>query len=93
MRQVVQISQEDSRRIQILLEVYHSYLNILHYLINQAGIDENNKYIDQKFNEALLCNLELESLKTKIAKQYYPSGDWTSYSYNFDNNTLEYYNV
>ena len=92
MSQIIKINDQDCYKVQVLLEIYNGYLNVLNYLLTQTNIDENNEFIDKKFEEAVICNIELERVENEIAEKYSPNEYLTEYLYNFKDSSIEFFN-
>ncbi len=92
---VVKISQEETEQVELLFDEYNGYLSVLGYLLynyNDGNDGLKISYLDKKWDKAIELSIRLEKIKTEIANKYRPEGAGPNYSFNFQAQSLEFYN-
>lgn len=92
MTKTVTITQTECDQVENLFTKYQAYLAILGYLTSHEGIAEDNALYNNKWEEAVQLYIELEKVKAAIDNHYHPEGNWTSFTFNFNNSTIVYTN-
>ncbi len=90
MANIIHIEREESDEVEALLRIYEAHLHILHYLLKNE-IDVDNKFIQQKFEDAIVYKTQLDMAKEQLNLKYCPNVKWQKSKVNFFNQTLEYW--
>ena len=86
----VSISIEESEKVENLFNRYNAYIAILEYLSRVGSLNEENKFFDKKWDEAVKLYIQLEAEKTNIDSKYRPNDDFKNYHFDFINHQLVY---
>ena len=78
----VQITPEESHKVELLYNQFTGYCNILGYLAQYGSINTN--LFDKKWEEAVEINRELEALKAELDMKYHPQDGVEYKNYSFD---------
>ena len=82
MRKAIDITQEESDKVERLFYQYNSYMSMLEFLA--PSISDTAVY-DKKWNEASELWIKLDKAKTAIEAKYKPEGNWDRYEFDFNN--------
>lgn len=82
MKKAIDITQEESEKVERLFYQYNSYMSMLEFLA--PSISDTAVY-DKKWDEASELWIELDKAKTAIEAKYKPEGNWDRYEFDFDN--------
>ncbi len=82
MRKAIDITREESEKVERLFYQYNSYMSMLEFLA--PSISDTAVY-DKKWDEASELWIKLDKAKTAIEAKYKPEGNWDRYEFDFDN--------
>lgn len=90
MKKNIPIDIIESNEAEAWFSIYNSYTNIIHYLISVYKIDENNSFLNKKFDEATKCYIKYINIRDKLVNKYCPNDKEKKWTINFINHTLEH---
>lgn len=83
----VYIDQNDSDKVEVAFMTYNAYINILSQLFQ----DQNNEFLESKWDKCVELNIALERIKDKISQKYKPSDEYINYSFDFNSHAIDYF--
>lgn len=79
----INIESDDFEELEALIYICKAYKNVLHYLLIYKDLNKDNQFIQEKFTESILYNIELEKCKTNLQYKYFLSKNFDEYKINF----------
>ena len=89
MEKRIDITPDESCRVEQLFDHFNAYVNILSYFGDKAT--EENSVFDRKWAEAVEIDIELTHLKRELEKKYKPEGHWDSFEFDFIHHQIIFY--
>lgn len=86
MTQRIDISYEESEKVEELFSKYNAYLNILSFFGNKAV--EEDSVFDRKWAEAVEISMALDKAKRQVENKYKPAGNWDRFQFDFENHQV-----
>ena len=83
----VYIDQNDSDKVEVAFMTYNAYINILSQLLQ----DQNNDFLESKWDKCVELNIALERIKDKISQKYKPADEYINYSFDFNSHAIDYF--